>query len=214
MKIERNVPNVNEGDLFYVEPRVSHSLSGAGKKKVVRRLTPFVITAIVVAAVTLGIVKYTTPQHFGLEFVLKAANGKVALTQSQLRDIVVGEGLVVYWLGPEDGALYTLTSVNESQNYVRYLPGGAGLNDVGANFRVVGTYEAKDAFTITQNQAKTPNGVGLTTSEGNAVYYNTTRPLSVYVGLRNTDDQIELFNPTAGQALADARTPGLIQRIQ
>jgi hypothetical protein len=214
MKIERNVHNVDEGDVFYVEPRGRGGLAPASKKNVIRRLTPYVITAIVVAALTLGIVKYTTPQHFGLEFVLKASNGKVALTQSQLRDIVVGEGIVVYWLGPEDGARYTLISVNSNQNYVRYLPGGQGLNDVGANFRVVGTYQAKDAFKVTQNDAKAANGVGLISSDGNAIYYNTTRPLSVYVGLKGTDSQIELFNPTAGQALGDARTPGLIQRIR
>lgn len=214
MKIERNVDRVDEDDIFYVEPRGAHGLSTRSKKRVLRRLSPLLITALLGAGVTYGIVKYTTPQHFGLEFVLKAANGKVALTEHQLRDIVVGEGLNVYWLGPEDGARYTLISVNQHQNYVRYLPGGQGLNDVGANFRVVGTYEAKDAFTITQNESKTANGVGLTTSDGNAVYYNSTRPLSVYVGLKGTDDQIELFNPTAGQALGDARTPGLIQRIR
>ena len=213
MKIEKNVHKVDEGDVFYVEPRGNGGLATASKKKVARRLTPYVIMAIIVTTLTLGIVKYTSPQHFGLEFVLKAANGKVALTQSQLRDIVVGEGLVVYWLGPEDGALYTLISVNTNQNYVRYLPGGQGLDDVGANFRVVGTYEAKDAFKVTQNDAKAANGVGLISADGNAIYYNTTRPLSVYIGRKNTDDQIELFNPTAGQALADARTPGLLQRI-
>lgn len=214
MNIERNVHNVDDGDVFYVEPRGSGGLATATKKNMVRRLTPFVITAIVVAALTLGVVKYTTPQHFGLEFVLRAANGKVALTQSQLRDVVVGEGLTVYWLGPEDGATYTLTSVNQNQNYVRYLPGGQGLTDVGANFRVVGTYIAKNAFTITRNQAKTSIGVGLTNSDGDALYYTTTRPLSVYIGMKSTDIQIELFNPTAGQALADAQTSGLIQRIR
>lgn len=214
MKIERNVHKVDEGDVFYVEPRAESDISGLRKKNVARRLIPCVITAIVVAALTLGIVKYTTPQHFGLEFVLKAANGKVALTQKQLHDLVVGEGLVVYWLGPEDGALYSLVSVNQDQNYVRYLPGGAGLNDIGANFRVVGTYEAKDAFLLTQTEAKSANGSGFTNADGNAVYYNTTHPLSVYIGLKDTDDQVELFNPTAGQALADARTSGVIQRIR
>ncbi len=214
MKIERSVHNVDEGDVFYVEPRGNGGLAKPSKKKVIWRITPFVITAILVAGLTLGIVKYTTPQHFGLAFIAKATNGKMALTQVQLRDLVVGEGLVVYWLGPEDGALYTLTSVNKNQNYVRYLPGGEGLNDVGANFRVIGTYEAKDAFVVTQNDAKAPNGVGLISSDGDAIFYNTTRPLSVYVGLKKTDDQIELFNPTAGQALADARTSGIIQRIR
>lgn len=214
MKIERSVHNIDDSDVFYVEPRHGGGLATSAKKKVVRRLAPFVITALVAAAVTLGVVKYTTPQHFGLAFLAQATKGKMALTQAQLRDIVVGEGLVVYWLGSEDGALYTLTSVNKNQNYVRYLPGGAGLNDVGANFRVVGTYEAKDAFKVTQNQAKAAHGVGLISSEGNAIYYNTTRPLSVYVGLKSTDDQIELFNPTADQALADARAPGSIKRIR
>jgi hypothetical protein len=216
MKIERNVQKIDEGDVFYVEPRGSSSLAPASKKKrnAFRRLVPFVITAVFVSVLTLGIVKYTTPQHFGLEFVLKAANGKVALTQSQLRDIVVGEGLVVYWLGPEDGALYTLISVNQRQNYVRYLPGGQGLSDIGANFRVVGTYEAKDAYKMTQNQATTPDGLGETTADGMAIYYNTTHPLSVYVAPKGGDSQIELFNPTAGQALADARTPGLLRRFR
>lgn len=214
MNIQRNVQNVDEGDVFYVEPRDKGGLTKSSKKKVVRRITPFVITAILASALTFGVVKYTTPQHFGLEFVLKAANGKVALTQSQLRDIVVGEGLVVYWLGPEDGALYTLISVNKNQNYVRYLPGGEGLNDVGANFRVVGTYEAKDAYKMTQNQSTTADGVGEVTADGTAIYYNTTRPLSVYLAPKNADDQIELFNPTAGQALADARSSDLVQRIR
>lgn len=214
MKIERNVHKVDEGDVFYVEPRGKGGLTKSSKNRVVRRITPFMITAILASALTFGIIKYTTPQHFGLQFVLKATNGKVALTQSQLRDIVVGEGLVVYWLGPEDGALYTLISVNKSQNYVRYLPGGEGLNDVGANFRVVGTYEAKDAYKMTQKQATTADGVGEVTADGTAIYYNTTRPLSVYLALKNSTEQIELFNPTGGQALADARTPGLVQRIR
>lgn len=214
MKIENNVHKVDEGNVFYVEPRSKGGLAKSSKKKVVRRITPFVTTAILASALTFGIVKYTTPQHFGLQFVLKAANGKVALTQSQLRDIVVGEGLVVYWLGPEDGALYTLISVNKNQNYVRYLPGGVGLNDVGANFRVVGTYEAKDAYKMTQDQATTADGVGEVSANGTAIYYNTTRPLSVYLALKSSTEQIELFNPTAGQALADARTPGLVQRIR
>lgn len=214
MKIERNVHNVDDNDVFYVEPRRGGDVSTKTTENLVRRLAPFLLTALVAAGLTLGVVKYTTPQHFGVQFIAQATTGKVAMTQTQLHDIVVGEGLTVYWLGPEDGALYTLTTVNLHQNYVRYLPGGQGLTDVGANFRVVGTYEAKDAYKMTQNQATTADGVGEMTSDGTAIYYNTTRPLSVYVAPRNADYQIELFNPTSGQALADARTPGMLKRIQ
>ncbi len=214
MKIERKSHGIDEGDVFYVEPmRPGVPTQGVTTRKIFRRFIPFVITAILASALTFGVVKYTEPEHFGLAFALQAAKGKVALTQAQLRDLVVGEGLIVYWLGPEVGARYTLVSVNKNQNYVRYLPGGEGLSDAGANFRVVGTYETKDAFLVTQNQGKGANSVGFTNSDGDSVYYNTQRPLSVYVGLKDTDDQIELFNPIAGQALTDAKTPGLITRI-
>ena len=65
MKIERKSRGTDEGDVFYVEPGHSGSLT---------------------AAATLGAVKYTAPEHFGLVFALQAAKGQVALTQDQLRD--------------------------------------------------------------------------------------------------------------------------------
>lgn len=218
MRIERKTNKVDEGDVFYVEPKADRSPATGMKKRGLYRLTPFVIAVICIAvfciaAITVVVIKYTSPQHLGVQFALKAADGKVALTERQLRDVVVGEGLTVYWLGPEDGALYTLISVNANQIYVRYLPGGQGLNDAGANFRVIGTYASKDAFTITQNEAKTANSVGFINSEGNAIYYNTNRPLSVYVGLKNSPNQIEIFNPTARQALFEALTPGTLKKI-
>ncbi len=216
MKIERKPRRDEKADAFYIEPRGERSLSRHTGQRIVRRATPLLITAVVVFAATIGFVKYTAPEHFGLAFALKATSGKVALTQNQLRDLVVGEGLVVYWLGPEVGARYALVSVNKNQNYVRYLPGGEGLSDVGANFRVIGTYMTKDAFQITQNDGNilTNGSAGFTNADGNAVYYNTvTHPLSAYVGMRNTDYQIEIFDPIAGQAVVSARTLGLIRRI-
>lgn len=212
MRIERNVHNVDDGDIFYVEPHAG--LSPEPSKKRGRRIGLYILTVVIVAGIAGGIVKYQSPKHFDLKFALQAMNGKVALTASQLHDVVVGEGLNAYWLGPEDGALYALNSVTPTQTYVRYLPGGAGLNDSGANFRVVGTYEAKDAFLITQNNAKSSNGSGFINSDGNAVYTTTTHPLSAYVGVKNTDDQIEIFDPTSGQALVAVRTRGMLQKIR
>ncbi len=211
MKIERKSHGIDEGDVFYVEPRVGQSKHA--KRRIFRRAIPLVITALLASGATLGYVKYTTPEHFGLVFALKAASGKVALTADQLHDLVVGEGLNVVWLGPEVGARYALVSLSRERNYVRYLPGGDGLNDAGANFRVVGTYDVQDAFLATQEQGRAADAVGFINSDGNAVFYKPARPLSVYVGIKNTDDQVELFNPVAGQALTDAKTPGLLKRI-
>jgi len=214
MKIERNVHNVDSGEVFYVEERHGHAPASEKSKQRIRRITPYVITAIVVAAITAGVVMHQRPRHFDLQFALQATTGKIALTERQLRDVVVGEGLNVYWLGPEEGARYVFNSISATQNYVRYLPGGAGLNDFGANFRVVGTYEARNAFLITQKEAKLANGVGFINVDGNVVYYNAVHPLSAYVGLKNTDVQIEIFDPVAEEALIAARTHGSIQKIR
>lgn len=215
MNIERKSHGSDDEEAFYLEPEVAHPLPAHVSRGRIRRIIPFVITAILVAALTFGVVKYTTPEHFGLQFALKATNGKIALSEKQLKDLVVGEGLIVYWLGPEIGARYALISVNANQNYVRYLPAGEGLNDVGANFRVVGTYKTKDAFLTTQNSVLLINGSsGFTNADGDAVSYNTiTHPLSAYVGMKDTDYQIEIFDPIAGQAVIAARTLGLIQKI-
>lgn len=214
MKIERKTQGADRGEVFHVESKLGHSHRPG--RKVIRRMTSLVVTALVAAAITFAVVNYTTPERFGLVLTLKAANGKIALSQGQLRDLVVREGLVVYWLGPEKGVRYALVSVNKNQNYVRYLPDGQGLNDVGANFRVVGTYKAKDAFLTTQIKSTqlTAGSAGFTNADGDAVYYNTiTNPLSAYVGLRNADYQVEIFDPIRGQAITQARTVGLIQKI-
>lgn len=213
MKVERKAQKVDEADVFYVEqsdrqpPQTSANLSN------IRRFVPYVVTAILFSSLTFGIVTYLEPPRLDLKFALLATNGKVALSEAQLRDVVAGEGLVVYWLGPQEGALYALNSVSTAQNYVRYLPNGDGLDDTSPNYRVIGTYETKDAYEVTLSNAKKANSVGFTNEDGNAVYYGTLNPNSVYVGVSGTDSQVEIFDPNSGLALIAARTPKLLHKI-
>ncbi|MFZ2227219.1 MAG: hypothetical protein WAU98_01855 [Candidatus Nanopelagicaceae bacterium] len=213
MKVERKANKVDEADVFYVEHADREASQSTTSPSRFRRYVPYVIAVILSSSLTFGIVKYLEPPRLDLRFALLATHGKVALTQAQLRDVVAGEGLVVYWLGPQEGALYALDSVNTAQNYVRYLPNGNGLDDTAANYRVIGTYETKDAYSATLNNAKKPNSVGFLNEDGNAVYYATLNPNSVYVGISGTDSQIEIFDPNSGLALIAARTPKLLQRI-
>ncbi|HUW88298.1 MAG TPA: hypothetical protein VMW30_08005 [Candidatus Paceibacterota bacterium] len=212
MKVEKTAHKV-EADVFYVEqsdsdaPRISPNL------RRYRRFVPYVITVVLSSALTFGLFSYLEPPRLDLKFALLATNGKVALSEAQLRDVVAGEGLVVYWLGPREGALYALDSVSTAQNYVRYLPNGNGLDDTAANYRVIGTYQTKDAYSVTLSNAKKANSVAFTNEDGNAVYYGTLNPNSVYVGVSGTDSQVEIFDPNSGLALIAARTPRLLQRI-
>ena len=87
--------------------------------------------------------KYESPKHFDLQFALQATSGKIALTQQQLHDVVVGEGLRAYWLEPESGALYVLNAAVLSSISLRYLPAGASLTDTTATYREVGTFDPR-----------------------------------------------------------------------
>ncbi len=222
MKVERKankfnrlhkVDKVDEADVFYVEhaERQSPQLQIAQNR--LRRFIPILITAIFFSSLTFGVVKYLEPPRLDLKFALLATNGKIALSEGELRQVVAGEGLTVYWVGPQEGALYALNSVSSAQNYVRYLPNGKGLADTSANYRVIGTYETKDAFAVTLSNAKKINSVAFINEDGNAVYYGTLAPNSVYVGVTGTDSQAEIFDPSSGLALIAARTPKLLQKI-
>lgn len=213
MKVERKAKKVDEADVFYVEQSDGRPPQAPMRQRRFRRFIPIVITAILFSSLTFGVVKYLEPPRLDLKFALLATNGKIALTEAELRDVVAGEGLTVYWVGSQEGALYALNSVSASQNYVRYLPNGKGLTDSSANYRVIGTYETKDAFSVTLSNAKKANAVGFTNEDGNAVYYGTLNPNSVYVGVKGSDSQVEIFDPNSGVALIVARTPDLLQKI-
>ncbi|MBI3429799.1 MAG: hypothetical protein HY050_07080 [Actinobacteria bacterium] len=213
MKVERKANKVDESDVFYVEHAERQSAHVPMGPSRFRRFIPILITAIFFSSLTFGIVKYLEPPRLDLKFALLATNGKIALSEAELRQVVAGEGLTVYWLGSQEGALYALNSVSSAQNYVRYLPNGKGLGDTSANYRVIGTYETKDAFSVTLSNAKKINSVGFINEDGNAVYYGTLAPNSVYVGVKGTDSQVEIFDPNSGLALIAARTPKLLERI-
>lgn len=212
MKVERKANKVDEADVFYVERSDGQPKSSAASRKY-RRLVPYVITVILSSSITWGIFSYLDPPHLDLKYALLATSGKISLTEAELREVVAGEGLKVYWLGPQDGALYALDSVSSAQTYIRYLPNGRGLDDTSANYRVIGTYETKDAYTVTLSNAKRANSVGFINEDGNAVYYATLNPNSVYVGVKGTNSQVEIFDPNSGLALIAARTPALLQKI-
>lgn len=216
MKNQRKVnkvDSVDAKDVFFIEKKEDKLRTDSARKSRVRWLIPYVVTAIFFSSFTFGTIKYFTPPRLGLKYAVEATSGKVALTAKQLWEIVTAEGLTVYWLGPQDGARYALISVNENQNYVRYLPGGKGLNDLGPNYVVVGTYESKDAFVLTQNAAKAADSAGFINADGNSVFYHTGRPNNVYVGLKTANDQIEIFDPIPGSALQAARTSKILRKI-
>lgn len=170
-----------------------------------------VLTWIVIAILLVGGFFLVKNQRSGND--LAKIQGKVALSASQLRNVVLAKKLTVYWAGPQEGAKYTLIATTPGVAFVRYLPGGVGLNDTKTLFRAIGTYAQKNAFAVSTAGAAASGNVGFVNADGNAVFYAKARPSNVYVGIKGKDIQVEVFDPVVDQALGLVLVKNQVRQI-
>lgn len=183
------------------------------KRRRVRRLVPHIITAIVFAALSISANNYFLARNTSVQEDLLVIHGAKAVDAQELRDVVVRNGLTVYWVGEESGYKYLLNAAVPTSISVRYIPDGGATQVGSATYREIGTFVSKGAFNITRSAASLENGVGFINVDGHAVYYDSRDPTNVYVGLKNKDIQIEVFDPRPDQALAKAMSTKTVSRI-
>lgn len=184
------------------------------KKARFRRLVPYVVTALIFSTVSFGAEYYFNSKRSASEQVLLVLHGGKAVDAQELRNVVVANHLTVYWVGPEKGAKYVLNAAVLSSISLRYLPAGSSLTDTTATYREVGTFTSPNAFALTQNAGKLPNGVGFVNVDGNAVYYDSRDAKNVYIGMKDKDIQVEIFDPRPDQALAAAIMRNQVRQIK
>lgn len=184
------------------------------KKARFRSLVPYIVTALIFSTVSFGAEFYFNSKRSASEEVLLVLHGGKAVDAKELRNVVVANRLTVYWVGPEPGVKYVLNAAVLSSISLRYLPIGAALSSTTtAAYREVGTFTSPNAFTITQKAATLANGVGFVNVDGSAVYYDSRDPKNVYIGLKDKDIQVEVFDPRPDQALAVAIMQGRVRQI-
>lgn len=166
-----------------------------------------------VAVLILGSLGYTSVSRSNDANNLKKIQGKVAMSEKELRDVINAKHLTVYWAGPEAGDKYAFIAVKADRVFVRYLPGGVGLKDTSSKFRIIGTYSQKNAFLSTQDVGTQLGNVGFINIDGNSVFYVKTRPANVYMGIKGKDIQVEIFDPGIDQALGLSLLHGQIRKI-
>ena len=170
------------------------------------------IVAIVIVILGVGGYLFFSQSNDGGD--LQKIQGKVAMSEQELKDVVVAKKLTVYWAGPQTGAKYTLIATTPGIAYVRYLPGGVGLNDTKTLFRAIGTYVQKNAYAVSITAGKADGNAGFTNADGNAVFYSKARPSNVYVGIKGKDIQVEVFDPVVDQALGLVLVRGQISLVK
>ncbi|MDP1719442.1 MAG: hypothetical protein Q8L08_00340 [Candidatus Nanopelagicaceae bacterium] len=168
---------------------------------------------VAVVVVILGVGGYLFISQSNNDGDLAKIQGKVALSAQELKDVVTAKKLTVYWAGPQTGAKYTLIATTPGIAYVRYLPGGVGLNDTKTLFRAIGTYVQKNAYDVSLAAGRADGNAGFINSDGNAVFYSKGRPSNVYIGIKGKDIQIEVFDPVVDQALGLVLVRGQISLV-
>ena len=169
------------------------------------------IILIVIAAVVLGIVQAN--QKNQQSWREQALSGSVAMTESQLRELIISEKLIVFWTGPMTKSLYMLNTKKSGQSILTYLPQKVNSQKVVVNTRVIGTYYSQKAFAESLNIAASDGNVSFKNADGNLVFYLKDRETGVFVAIPNSSYQIEIYDPIPGQAISIASLRNQLTKI-
>lgn len=183
------------------------------KRRKIRYILPHLVTAIVFSALSVSVQYYLVNKDASVQEDLLVIHAAKAVDAAQLREVIVRNGLTVYWVGAEEGYKYLLNASVPSSVSLRYIPAGASSQSGTTTFREVGTFVSADAFNITRNAASLDNGVGFINVDGNAVYYDSRDPTNVYLGVKGKDIQVEVFDPRPDQALAKVMSAKTVRQV-
>jgi len=123
----------------------------------------------------------------------------VALSAQGLATLATTVGQPIYWAGTRQGYLYELERTSNGNVYIRYLPDGVEAGAEGAKYLTVATYPFKGALQALQNVT---SGRHVSIPGGGVVLVSPTYKKSVHLAFPNVDYQVEVYDPTPGQALA------------
>lgn len=202
------IPPSYVGQLENAQYAKSYEKVKGGKKSKVNLglISSFLAVALVSSAATYFITK-PAPVVMSEQTTDQAKiSGGVVLTELELKAQVKKLGLTVFWAGPMKDAKYTINASDPKQIYVRYLPNGKGVSDVKKNYRVIATYAVTGAFASTAAAGNQSNGVTLSRADGAVVYYNKLEPTNVYLAQKDSNYQVEVFDPDATVSLQLATT--------
>lgn len=195
---------------------IGSRLQELGQTKILQsRKGVALVTAVITMVLTLGFSSLFATNPLDTTTLAARISGGVALSESELKDVVSKLGETVYWSGPERGAKYTINAQNVGAIYVRYLPDGKGISDTAPKYRVIATYKEPNGFDATLAAGNQANGVSVTRPDNTGViYYNKTTPTNVYLAYKALPYQIEIFDPSAEVALALANDDTKIQTVK
>lgn len=125
--------------------------------------------------------------------------GAVPISVQGLRTIAA-LGVPIYWVGRKPGFTYELTKTADDRVFIRYLPAGVPVGSRDP-YLTVATYPLENAFTATSRLAAKSGSVKVAAGPDAVAFYSGRRPTNIYVAYRGSSSQIEVYDPSATEAL-------------
>lgn len=170
------------------------------------------VIVLSIALAVLGADWYDAHKSIGLDEALRV-HALSSMSESQLRQTVVSNHLLVYWAGPSEGSNYLLDTVEANVIVLTVLPPGQHVAQTRTSYPQFATYVLKNAFKVVLSGGNNPDVGGFINADGNSVFYTSLDPKNVFVGIRGQDTEVQIFHPTQGMSLEIANTPGLLVPI-
>lgn len=128
--------------------------------------------------------------------------------ESGLLKAMKGVGYPVYWAGPRLGVEYEVQRL-PGRTYVRYLPKGEEPESKKP-FLTVGSYEEADALDSVRTLGQQSGAILVKIAGGGTAYAEGPQATSAYLAFPGVDVQIEVYDPSAGQALQLIRSGAIV----
>ena len=140
-------------------------------------------------------------------------NQPVTLSEDELVQVAEDVGHPVYWIGPQEGAELEVTQLNDGRVYVRYLGQGAEAGDPRPQFFTVGSYPLDDPYQALKDVSEQVGAIVERTPDDELVVTNENTPNSVYIASKDSEVQVEVYDPDPDRALEIA-TSGAVQPVE
>jgi hypothetical protein len=159
--------------------------------------------AVVALAVLVGLIAWLTTRDSGEGGVQPEAGSRI-LSEGELGESAREASYPIYWVGAVPGTSLELSDLPEQGKRVRYLPEGTEPGGGSVEVLTVSSYPLADPAAALAVAAKRPGAIVRHAADGREVVSNEERPTSVY--FTNSDDsvQVEVYDPSAKQAMSYA----------
>ena len=133
-----------------------------------------------------------------------AVQTKAAPTTPAALSALAGKlGHPIFWLGRIPETTLELSRSPDGRVYLRYLPAGVAAG-TAKPYLTVATYPLAGAAATTASSAHEPGAVRIqlpgAAAAGAVAFFNKARPTNVYIAQAGSNEQVEVFDPSAAHA--------------